>query len=55
MKTFQELGLEENILKAITEQGFVHPADIQEQTIPAILGSSEDTIALAQTGTGKTG
>lgn len=54
MKTFQELGLEENILKAITEQGFVHPTDIQEQTIPAILGSSEDTIALAQTGTGKT-
>ncbi len=54
MKTFQELGLEENILRAITEQGFVHPTDIQEQTIPAILGSSEDTIALAQTGTGKT-
>lgn len=54
MKTFQELGLEENILRAITEQGFVHPTDIQEQTIPAILGSSQDTIALAQTGTGKT-
>ncbi len=54
MKTFQELGLAENILRAITEQGFVHPTDIQEQTIPAILDSSEDMIALAQTGTGKT-
>ena len=54
MKTFEELGLQEGILQAITEQGFVHPTDIQEQTIPAILGSQRDTIALAQTGTGKT-
>jgi len=34
--------------------GFVNPTPIQEQTIPVLLESQEDLIALAQTGTGKT-
>jgi len=53
--TFEELGLEEKILKAITELGFETPMPIQEKVIPHLLDeSSGDIIALAQTGTGKT-
>lgn len=54
MKTFNDQGLDANILKAIDELGFVNPTPIQELTIPAILTSDEDIIGLAQTGTGKT-
>ncbi len=54
MKTFIDLSLSKDILKAIGELGFVSPTPIQELTIPAIISSSRDLIGLAQTGTGKT-
>ena len=54
MNTFHESGLHENIIKAITELGFEKPTPIQEKTIPFLLESDRDIIALAQTGTGKT-
>lgn len=54
MTTFKETGLGPDILKAITELGFESPTPIQEQTIPFILNSTNDLVALAQTGTGKT-
>jgi ATP-dependent RNA helicase DeaD len=54
MKTFQESGLNEKIIKAIEELGFEKPTPIQEKTIPFLLRSSNDVVALAQTGTGKT-
>ena len=54
MKTFQESGLHENIIKAIDELGFEKPTPIQEKTLPFLLNSSGDVVALAQTGTGKT-
>lgn len=54
MNLFQEYGLSEDILKAITELGYTQPTDIQKQTIPYLLSEEEDIIALAQTGTGKT-
>ena len=54
MKTFEELGVCEQIRKAIEELGFVHPMPVQEAVIPYLLGSKNDVIALAQTGTGKT-
>lgn len=54
MITFHELGLNESIVQAIDELGFVNPTPIQEQAIPQILSSEQDLIALAQTGTGKT-
>jgi len=54
MNTFNEQGLSPEILKAIGEMGFVTPTPIQEKTIPAILNTTDDIIALAQTGTGKT-
>lgn len=52
--TFQELGLSENILSAISEIGFEKPTPIQEQAIPHLLNDPSDLIGLASTGTGKT-
>lgn len=52
--TFEELGLESNLLKAVSELGFVNPTPIQEQTIAQLQSKSTDMVALAQTGTGKT-
>lgn len=54
MNIFTEQGLNSDIVKAITELGFEQPTPVQEKTIPAILDTGEDLIALAQTGTGKT-
>ena len=54
MKTFEELGVNGEIRKAIEEMGFVQPMPVQEEVIPYLLGNKNDVIALAQTGTGKT-
>ena len=54
MKTFEELGVSEEIRRAIEELGFEHPMPVQEEVIPYLLGNRNDVIALAQTGTGKT-
>ena len=54
MKTFEELGVSEEIRKAIEELGFETPMPVQEEVIPYLLGNRNDVIALAQTGTGKT-
>ncbi|EJF01976.1 DEAD/DEAH box helicase [Liquorilactobacillus mali] len=50
---FTELGLSENILKAINRSGFEEATPIQAETIPLVL-KGEDVIGQAQTGTGKT-
>jgi len=54
MENFNDLGLNENILSAISKLGFEKPTPIQAKTIPEILNTENDIIALAQTGTGKT-
>ncbi|MAO10133.1 MAG: ATP-dependent RNA helicase [Flavobacteriaceae bacterium] len=54
MATFTELGLEENLLQAITDMGFETPSEVQEKTIPILLERETDIVSLAQTGTGKT-
>ena len=54
MKTFEELGVCEEIRRAIEELGFEQPMPVQEEVIPYLLGHGNDVIALAQTGTGKT-
>ncbi|WP_201330798.1 DEAD/DEAH box helicase, partial [Lactobacillus nasalidis] len=50
---FTELGLNDNLLKAIKRSGFEEATPIQAQTIPLAL-SGRDVIGQAQTGTGKT-
>lgn len=55
MSSFKELGLSEEILHGIEDLGFTEPMPIQEKVTPFLLGeSTEDLVALAQTGTGKT-
>ncbi len=54
MKTFEELGVSEEIRKAIEEMGYENPMPVQEEVIPYLLGTGNDVVALAQTGTGKT-
>lgn len=54
MKTFEELGVSQPLLKAIEELGFEQPMPVQEQVIPHLLNKPGDVVALAQTGTGKT-
>ncbi|MBS1729280.1 MAG: DEAD/DEAH box helicase [Bacteroidetes bacterium] len=54
MTTFQSLGLNDNLIKAISELGFETPTQIQQKAIPILLNGTKDFIGLAQTGTGKT-
>ena len=53
MTTFADLGLSEELLKAVTDTGYTIPTPIQEQAIPQVL-RGRDVLGLAQTGTGKT-
>ncbi|HLM31048.1 MAG TPA: DEAD/DEAH box helicase [Solirubrobacterales bacterium] len=53
MKTFQELGLNREILLTLEELGYTEPTPIQEQAIPELF-AGHDVIGQAQTGTGKT-
>ena len=50
---FDEFGLDDKILEAISYMGYEKASEIQELTIPAIL-DGHDIMACAQTGTGKT-
>ncbi|MDP4090292.1 MAG: DEAD/DEAH box helicase [Bacillota bacterium] len=50
---FSQLGLKENVLKAIDYMGFEEPSRIQAEAIPVLL-EGHDVIGQAQTGTGKT-
>ncbi len=54
MSTFQELGLNEDLLTAINDLGFETPSEVQRKAIPILLNEASDFVALAQTGTGKT-
>jgi len=54
MTKFASLGLQESLLKAITDLGFENPSEVQEKAIPILLEDETDLVALAQTGTGKT-
>jgi ATP-dependent RNA helicase DeaD len=52
--TFEEIGLREEILRAVKDLGFESPTPIQQQAIPELLKEPRDLVGLAQTGTGKT-
>lgn len=51
--SFDSLGLSDELLKSLVEQGYSSPSAIQTRAIPAVL-SKRDVLAVAQTGTGKT-
>jgi superfamily II DNA/RNA helicase len=50
---FADLGLSDELLKAVTDSGYTEPTPIQAQAIPSVL-MMRDIIGIAQTGTGKT-
>lgn len=50
---FQAMGLNANLLKAITRKGFSVPTPIQRKTVPLIL-DGQDVVGMARTGSGKT-
>lgn len=52
--SFDELGINENLLRGIYGYGFEKPSIIQNKAIPVLI-SGKDVIAQAQSGTGKTG
>lgn len=53
--SFQDYHLNPQIIKAISELGFVEPTPVQAEVIPLLLDSNrQDLVALSQTGTGKT-
>ncbi|MDY3979243.1 MAG: DEAD/DEAH box helicase [Tidjanibacter sp.] len=52
--SFAELGLSEQMLKAVASKGFEQPTPIQRLAIPKLLTRAGDMIAQSQTGTGKT-
>ena len=54
MSTFQDIGLNDDLLQAITDLGFEKPSEVQDKAIPLLLEGERDLVALAQTGTGKT-
>jgi superfamily II DNA/RNA helicase len=51
--SFADLGLSDELLRAVTESGYDTPTPIQQQAIPSVL-MMRDLIGIAQTGTGKT-
>lgn len=53
-KTFAELGVNDQLVKSVTELGYTHATEIQERSIPVLISGTKDFIGLAQTGTGKT-
>jgi ATP-dependent RNA helicase DeaD len=51
--SFEELGLDKRVLRALSDVGYESPSPIQAATIPALL-EGRHVVGLAQTGTGKT-
>ncbi len=54
MNAFEEIGLNEDLIKAVNDLGFTAPTEIQTKAIPILLNGTTDFVGLAQTGTGKT-
>ncbi|AQS93188.1 DEAD/DEAH box helicase [Polaribacter sp. BM10] len=54
LKQFSELGINNELQKGLIDLEISKPTEIQEKVIPIALNNSEDIVALAKTGTGKT-
>ena len=50
---FSELGLSPELLRAVSDAGYINPTPIQQQAIPHVT-AGQDVLGCAQTGTGKT-
>lgn len=50
---FDDFGLSPDILRALADQGYIHPTPIQAEAIPIVM-QGRDVMGAAQTGTGKT-
>jgi ATP-dependent RNA helicase DeaD len=53
-KSFSDLGIHQQLQKSLIDIEISVPTDIQQKVIPVVLNSSDDVVALAKTGTGKT-
>lgn len=53
-KQFADLGIQESIIKALSDLKIAVPTEIQQKTIPLLLSTKTDVVGLAKTGTGKT-
>ncbi len=51
---FKDMGLSQEILKALSEMGFDSPTDVQSRSIPLVM-KQKDLIVMSKTGSGKTG
>ena len=51
---FSDLGINSEIQQSLSALQISVPSGIQEKVIPVILSQTEDVVALAKTGTGKT-
>ncbi|MDQ3470842.1 MAG: DEAD/DEAH box helicase, partial [Pseudomonadota bacterium] len=51
--SFADLGLSDQLLRAVEDSGYTDPTPIQRAAIPAVL-MGRDLVGIAQTGTGKT-
>jgi ATP-dependent RNA helicase DeaD len=54
LKTFSDLGISENFVKALKENNIINPTPIQLKAIPFLLDKGTDFVGQAPTGTGKT-
>jgi superfamily II DNA/RNA helicase len=54
LKQFNDLGLNQSLLKVLPELGIIEPTEIQKEAIPSLINGNTDFVGLAQTGTGKT-
>ena len=52
--SFEELGIDDKILRGVFSYGYEKPSNIQHESIP-LINTGKDLIAQAQSGTGKTG
>ena len=53
MTDFSGLNLAQQLVRALSEEGYANPTPIQEKSIPPLL-NGRDLLGIAQTGTGKT-
>ena len=53
-KPFSDLGISPTLQQGLADLNITVPTDIQKKTLPVVLNQTEDVVALAKTGTGKT-